>query len=456
MELRNDDFISDPVDLLKVCRMCLKKEKILKSMFHCSVNNVLYADIYELCTGFKILSETVCTSSICTNCETDLLFIYEFKQKIQDNEEKLEKLIHMKIQNDHSNAEIENQFLGMDDNFLDYRVELLEYDMYKTYNECKFKAINDLSFVKCTKCTDDDCETEKVINAISLNESFIILCEECDTAFSNKENFLQHYTQVHRGTDNIICNDKNHKSDSRSNALKEFYNVGQLIRHEICSKNISNKIWKCLMCNIRFIRKESLRKHLETANCEFIQEKCYNDNSAKKEKEEQQQKISRSINKSQMTSCKMCGARFRHRSTKIAHMTREHNAKKAFECDYPGCGFKTLKKDRFQAHVDKHENPEKTFNCPICNQAFKSYNSMTLHRAKHTSLSTTFMCSFCNKTFLDRRNYKIHLRLHTKEKLFHCDKCQRGFNRKEHLKNHLNRKGQCDVFAATSNLSFIA
>lgn len=439
--------------------MCLKKEKILKSMFHCSVNDVLYADIYQFCTGFNIsFSQTVCTSSICTNCENDLLFIYEFKQKIQDNEEKLEKLIHIKNQNDHSNAEIETQFLGIDDNFLDYRIELLD-DMEKTYNECKFKAINDLNLVKCTKCIDDECETEKLINAINLNESFIIVCEECDTAFFNRENFLQHYTQVHIGTDKLICNDKNHKfAHSCSNSLKEFYNDDRLMRHEgnkIVSKN-SNIIWKCLMCNIKFMREESLNKHFETAhveeNCEFIQESSYSDNSATKE---EQQKISKSKNKSQMTSCKICGAYFRHRSTKIAHMIRDHNAKKPLECNF-GCGFTTLKKDRFQAHIDKHENPEKIFNCPICNQAFKSYNYMTLHRAKHTSSSTTLVCTFCNKTFLDRRNYKIHLRLHTKEKLFHCDKCERGFNRKEHLKNHLNRKGQCDVFAATSNLSLSA
>ncbi|XP_070501892.1 zinc finger protein 660-like [Chironomus tepperi] len=452
MELRGDDIISESIDLLKICRMCLKKEKILKSMFHCSVNDVLYADIYQFCTGFKISSsQTVCTSSICTNCETDLLFIYEFKQKIRDNEEKLEKLIHIKSQN----AEIENQFLGIDDNFLDYRIELLENDVEKSYNECKFKAINDLSLVQCTKCMND-CNTEKVINAINLNESFIIICEECDTAFSNKANFLQHYTQVHDGTDKTICNDKNHKfAHSCSNSLKDFYNVDQLERHvDISSKNSNKIIWKCLMCNIRFMREDSLKKHFETAhieeNCEFIQETYYSDNSVYKEEEEP--KTSKSINKSQMTSCKICGAQFRHRSTKLSHMTREHNVKKPLECHY-GCGFTTLKKDRFQAHIDKHENPEKTFNCPICNQAFKSYNSMTLHRAKHTSSLTTFVCSFCNKTFLDRRNYKIHLRLHTKEKLFHCEKCQRGFNRKDHLKNHLNKKGQCDVYAATSNLS---
>lgn len=421
-------------------------------MFHCSVNEVLYADIYQFCTGFKISSsQSICTSSICTNCETDLLFIYEFKQKIQDNEEKLKKLIDIKSQN----TEIENhQFLGIDDNFLDYRIELLENDMEKNYNECKFKAINDV--IKCTKCMVDDCETEKVINAINLDEPFIIVCEECDTAFSNQKNFLQHYTRVHViGTDKIICNDKNHKfAHSCSNSLKEFYNVDQLIS---CSKNSNKIIWKCLMCNIRFMRENSLKKHFETAhveeNCEFIQE-YYSDNSVKKEEEQVDSKTSRSINKSQMTSCKICGAQFRHRSTKIAHMTRVHNVKKALECHY-GCGFTTLKKDRFQAHIDKHENPEITFNCPICNQAFKSYNSMTLHRAKHTTSSITFVCSYCNKTFLDRRNYKIHLRLHTNEKLFHCEKCQRGFNRKEHLKNHLNKKGQCDVFAATSDLNCI-
>lgn len=116
-------------------------------------------------------------------------------------------------------------------------------------------------------------------------------------------------------------------------------------------------------------------------------------------------------------------------------MARMHNTKKAFECTF-GCDYKTLKKDRFSAHLEKHKNPNKTFDCPICQEEFKSYNSMTLHRAKHSSPSTIYQCENCNKTFLDKRNFVAHCRLHSGEKLYRCNFCQKGYNRKEHLKYH--------------------
>lgn len=428
-------------------------------MFYCYVNDINYAKIYELCTGFEISTDLVSTCSICSHCEKNLLFVFDFKQKILQNEAKLEQLFLL-------NSEIEKQFLRMDDddNFFDFRIESLDELDRKELSECKFKALINSSRVKCTTCFDD-CQTEHAINSVKSNDSYSINCE-CDTILLNRESFIQHYTRIHINADKNIkrrreieCNE--HLSSlssaemSTSNEAKmlkclcsmTFSNVEHLKEHEkTCDfeqNRNSNMIWKCLICGFKFVRENSLRKHFETAHidepCEFIREGI--DEFAT---EKQDEKSSKKLNHKPI-ECQICGAQFKHRSTKIAHMVRKHEVRKSleFECTY-GCGFKTLKRDRYRAHIDKHENPDKKYNCQICNQEFNSYNTMNQHKARHSSPSLTFSCSYCNKLFLDKRNYNVHLRLHTRENLFYCSNCQRGFSRKDHLNNHLKRKNNCE------------
>lgn len=158
--------------------------------------------------------------------------------------------------------------------------------------------------------------------------------------------------------------------------------------------------------------------------------------SGKNNDMQETQKDRKKTKKPAECECKICGEKFRYHSTKLSHMARMHKTRKALECTAFDCEYKTLKKDRFLAHLEKHKNPNKTFECPICQEEFKSYNSMTLHRAKHSSPSTVYQCETCSKTFLNKRNFVAHCRLHSGEKLFRCNVCHKGYNRKEHLKYH--------------------
>ncbi|KAG5677737.1 hypothetical protein PVAND_007468 [Polypedilum vanderplanki] len=429
------DTLFDNSDLKKLCRMCLKNEKILKSMFYCTVGDFSYAKVYEQCTGYNISKEynSTCTS-ICSQCENDLLFVFEFKQKMQENEEKLEQLLLLKRQKDHNqNSEVNrNQFLDIDDHFLDYQIESLD-ELEKSFSECKFKSI--INDVKCITCLNN-CETEKAINSLNSHDSYSILCE-CGTLLNSRSNFLIHYNKIHsdkKSSDEqnirLHCNNNNLKTINKNHHNDDDYEKYQ-------------SIWRCLTCNLKFIRETSLQRHLSTAHQEdeymneYVVEKI--DVSTDIDTEIYKKKSKKPI------TCPICGVQFKHRSTKSSHMARNHGTKKAFECNI--CNYSTLKRDRYQAHIDKHANPDKTFECSICYQKFNSLNTMNLHRAKHSSNSPTFLCSHCKKIFLDKRNYEVHLRLHTRENLFYCEICNRGFNRKEHLKNHyLKRKNNCDKY----------
>ena len=371
---------------------------------------------------------------------------------------------------------------------------------------CRFKQSTiQHKQVKCTVCSEE-CEAEKSINELMQSENLPVTCE-CGKVLKNRRSFLKHYSTIHKRKETSFpcrhCNETLNSSRSRvaheasvhsiglkfscSTCTKKFYRSDHWKEHEkICNKidDPSLKFFSCTVCLFTFQREETYKKHLETAhpgvtetdkqcikkaeeysqrysNSKCNQSQVLSDTSEVKEKsqpkslhicticdklfknDEGLQKHRSLFHTGQVWSCEKCDAVFIHRSTKISHMSKEHGSRKPFECSYTDCSFSCFKKDRFNAHIEKHENPDKMFPCPICQQEFKSYNTMTLHRARHLS-KNTYVCSTCCKQFLDKRNYNVHCKLHTGEDLHHCPVCDRGFNRKDHLQKHQERKKHFD------------
>lgn len=350
--------------------------------------------------------------------------------------------------------------------------------------------------VKCKTCTDG-CEFENTINQMDEGKQIEIICE-CDSTFESTKNFLKHYAATHRRSDAKYscreCSESFNSWRSRiaheavihsvglkfqcSHCGKKFYRSDHWKEHEKSCRRIdtSEKFFSCSVCLFTFQREDTYRKHLETAHVdadlsdlkyirkaeEFAQrytknrialfmtdteEASFDKSTANVCKTCQRSfKNEMSLNKhsqifhsDQEWACDQCDAKFVHRSTKMSHMTKVHGAKKPFECPFEGCEVSCFKKDRFNAHMQKHLDPDKKYNCPICQQEFKSYNTMTLHRARHLT-KNTITCPCCSRQFLDKRNYNVHMKLHTGEDLFHCPSCDRGFNRKDHLQKHQKRK----------------
>lgn len=346
--------------------------------------------------------------------------------------------------------------------------------------------------VECKTC-QKDCELEAMINSARPEVDIPIKCE-CEKTLKNRRSFSKHFTTIHRTSNSIfLCRSCPETFDSRRSKVaheakmhnigfkykcgkcdKKFYRSDHCKEHSnACNRSVDNseKFFSCSVCLFTFQREDTFKKHLETAHVgvsestveyasradEYAQKyskvRKFADLDAEKIIEKptcdvckkifrNEQSLSKHISlfhSNQSYVCDQCGATFIHRSTKISHMSKVHGMKKPFECSYPDCGFSCLKKDRFTAHIEKHENPDKMFPCPICQQEFKSYNSMTQHRAKHLT-KRTFICATCSKQFLDKRNYNVHMKLHTGEGLYNCPSCGHGFNRKDHLQTHQKRK----------------
>lgn len=495
------------------CRLCLTSYTILKSMFHCSIGSQNYAEIYEACTGFLVDGHQDLPKRICEECERNLIGFHNFRISLEDVEQRLQ--VYQSNLNAAYTGEEEEYFLyeTIEEETFMSETELSDkvtqqkgnnesyeqdYDYNQTETECAFVAAK-RNKVECVSCSD--CEMEAIINKTKIDQSITVTCE-CGEIFQTRRTFFKHFSVAHLkeiATDSSdykcrTCTETFRTWRSRvaheanqhhvglkfecSNCLKKFYRKDHWKDHDkFCNskKNVDatlRKFLSCEVCQFVFHREDTYKKHLETAHitstedaltgksdfsastsspskgkiCEICCKAFKNDLSLSKH--------TNLFHTNQVWSCDVCDAVFVHRSTKMSHMSREHGAKKPFECSQPGCGFSCFKRDRFNAHIEKHENPNKIFPCPICRQEFKSYNTMTLHRAKHSTSNQAYECLTCNKHFLDKRNFNVHLKLHTGKDLHHCPVCTRGFNRKDHLRKHQQRKSHyADNNEETSEIS---
>lgn len=417
-----------------------------------------------------------------------------YQSEFEPNADSIDGYIVEQIYEDEPlSGELDAEFFVTDEN-LEYCEQSQEsHDPIKP--ECRFEQSSEHNkLVKCRTCTDK-CQLENLINNKRIDSNISIPCD-CGNVFKNRRSFLKHVATVHHKKEsNFKCRScpetftswrsrTAHEANVHSiglkfeccNCQKKFYRSDHFKDHEkSCIKHgdISEKFFACAICLFTFQREETYKKHLETAHVgadegetEFKKRaedyaRRYSSTKTLEAAAETVEKESDcaickickkifknelSLNKhtsifhtNQVFPCDKCDAVFVHRSTRISHMSKMHGLKKPFECTAADCSFSCFKKDRFNAHMDKHEDPDKKFSCPICQQEFKSYNTMTLHRAKHLT-KNAFACPTCHKSFLDKRNYNIHVKLHTGEDLYHCPVCQRGFNRRDHLLKHQKRK----------------
>lgn len=362
--------------------------------------------------------------------------IFIFSTLLHENK----NILSMDLEEDFDNVEISSNIISLLDDH--YAIDTIDdiTDSLIINNQCQFVINSDTkSLVSCTRCFDK-CTQAELINNSNYDKIHSILCE-CGIYLKTRKIFAMHYKNSHASSHKKyhacrFCEEKCFTFHQRAAHEAKQHNFYRFTCNK-CDKAFIrsdkyknhkcvrvNPIWACNRCTLKFIHEKSLKKHLQTAHRFNLEQKI------------EEVEIIKNKPLEKLSECKICGEKFRHRSTKMSHMARQHNTKKPFVCTVRGCEYLTFKKDRYQAHIAKHQNPEKTFDCPICQEAFKSYNSMTHHRAKHSSESIVFQCEACGKIFTDKRNFIAHCRLHSGEGLFRCVTCNKTYNRKEHLRLH--------------------
>ncbi|XP_041373208.1 zinc finger protein 492-like [Gigantopelta aegis] len=201
----------------------------------------------------------------------------------------------------------------------------------------------------------------------------------------------------------------------------------------------AHMLFRCPECELSYIRKSNLTRHMRTAHSKEFHLKCrYCDSVANTEK----------------------GLR--------EHCRTRHNNPNPFECDEPNCTYKTYKYDFLRRHLQIHNtNREfvcdkcgKTFSqhaglashrrtcyqlqeylCDFCGQAFNHIQSMKSHRRTIHLGERPFMCSECGSRFTDHRNLKRHKRIHENSFPYSCEICGQKYRHSNSLKGHMKRHG---------------
>uniref|UniRef100_A0A8K9V6L9 C2H2-type domain-containing protein n=1 Tax=Oncorhynchus mykiss TaxID=8022 RepID=A0A8K9V6L9_ONCMY len=78
---------------------------------------------------------------------------------------------------------------------------------------------------------------------------------------------------------------------------------------------------------------------------------------------------------------------------------------------------------------------EKLFLCMFCNKGFSCPQNLEIHQRVHTG-KKSFSCTQCHMRFAQAGNLKIHQRVHTGEKPFSCTQCHMHFAEAGSLKRH--------------------
>ena len=177
--------------------------------------------------------------------------------------------------------------------------------------------------------------------------------------------------------------------------------------------HISEKQFKCTLCQKSFARKQSVNYH-----------KC-----PLESKSEDEEKI----------ICTMCGETVTGNSVFRVHWTRHRQHKILYECDL--CTYSTTQQEALSRHVNSHTQ-EKLFQCNECGKAFSCDITLKDHAYEH-STETRFVCDVCGKAFKKPSSLKIHKTIHV-EKTFQCKHCEyicrNVFMLRKHMITHTKEK----------------
>uniref|UniRef100_A0A0F8BVU5 Zinc finger protein 3 n=1 Tax=Larimichthys crocea TaxID=215358 RepID=A0A0F8BVU5_LARCR len=113
------------------------------------------------------------------------------------------------------------------------------------------------------------------------------------------------------------------------------------------------------------------------------------------------------------------------------HMELEQPPRDKKSCRF--CGDTFLSDSALRRHMQRYHEGQKAFKCLECNKEFDLRNHLIQHVRIHTG-EKPFSCDYCEKTFTQNSSRITHMRRHTGEKPYYCAKCGKSFASSSHFK----------------------
>ena len=258
-------------------------------------------------------------------------------------------------------------------------------------------------------------------------EPLILQCNLCDSKFNCAVNFNKH-KHYHNGTDDLLTCAECGKKLSCEFALERhlravhYLHLFESFQCNFCEKSFSLK--QTLIKHVRNVHGSSGKKR--TQACKFCK-KQYAISGIYKHQE--------SCRKSDTFAelkCPKCNMKFCRKEVLKKHIARKHS-ETSFKCET--C-FKRYRTEAYlESHIsEQHPEGTITFACPVCKDIFSDEKVYFNHleRGKHFKES----CSKCDQVFTDRELYFDHQFYCVKASRSTCKFCGRPMA-KDNLQIHM-------------------
>lgn len=205
----------------------------------------------------------------------------------------------------------------------------------------------------------------------------------------------------------------------------------------------SYEIHACELCHKRFLRKESLTRHMTThhkdthSNCSTVDGAC-DDRPAITNKLKQAPGRLKVGNKRRTYECTMCNRKYKHYARLSIHISVCHHGERppfsCFECNRGFCDASSLKRHAAVAHVTGDQKP--VFQCEVCSKEFTTMQSLRKHTKRHNG-ALFYRCSHCGESFEKQGDRITHIqRMHAAERPHACEQCGQRFSELHVLRRH--------------------
>ena len=112
----------------------------------------------------------------------------------------------------------------------------------------------------------------------------------------------------------------------------------------------------------------------------------------------------------------------------------------------PDCSFTTSLSNGsgLAIHSMIHTIPKsELFNCHVCNQDFKTQNSLKSHFGRYHRKGEPHLCDLCSYKTQSYHDFSLHIRSHTKDFTIFCKKCDKRFASRKSVRRHMLYSTSC-------------
>ena len=182
-------------------------------------------------------------------------------------------------------------------------------------------------------------------------ESSSFLCDQCNYTCNQQPLLMYHVKRVHGDERPFGC--------LYMNCKKSYATRGDLNHHETYS-HVKLKMLKCNICDMKFIDKSKLWKHVNQVHTLVGDHHCAQCQKNYRDKQSLEMHIE-GVHKKLSLTCSQCQRRFSWRGNLARHMKDVHQKEKTHICNFCGKSFSqntSLKGHKQSVHVGEEEVAE--------------------------------------------------------------------------------------------------